>query len=257
MRPSEPHPAPRPIRPARVLLHPLWLGALVVLVLNDQWLKHADVLPPVLTGKLSDFAGMLVAPALLAAMLGVHTRRGWWLAHLAVGSVFTALQLSPAFATQWSASMGAFAFPWWVTSDPTDLIALPLLFGSARWFVAAMAVPSRRLARRSAEAGAAGVGLLCCMATSQENGGEWFPDVDAEAWLHNGTDDELVIRVRQLRPSVQLDCDAVASDPAGLLPASLFDRAQSWTLPPDANMAVLESDAIGCRVAMIDADAFA
>ncbi|MBC8069515.1 MAG: hypothetical protein IAG13_14355, partial [Deltaproteobacteria bacterium] len=45
--------------------------------------------------------------------------------------------------------------------------------------------------------------------------------------------------------------------PAGLLPASLFDRAQSWTLPPDANMAVLESDAIGCRVAMIDADAFA
>jgi hypothetical protein len=256
-RRSSPSSAPSSVlRPARVLLHPLWLGATLVLALNDHWLKHADMLPSVLTGKLSDFAGMLVAPALFAALLGVRTRRGWWLAHLAVGSVFAALQLSPACATLWSTLMAAFAFPWQVTSDPTDLLALPLLLVSLCCFAPAMTTASLRLARRSAEAGAAGVGLLCCVATSRAEPGEWLPDLDADVWLHNGTDAEQVIRIRELRAEIALDCDAVRSDPARLLPLVLFDTVQSWTVPADANVAVIEPDRerAPCHAAIIDAD---
>ena len=46
------------LRPSRALLHPLWLGSLALLVLNDHVLKGAGLLPGVLTGKLSDFAGV-------------------------------------------------------------------------------------------------------------------------------------------------------------------------------------------------------
>lgn len=258
-----PSPSVAPIRPARALLHPAWLIALVVLATNDHWLKQAAILPPVVTGKLSDFAGLLVAPAVLAAMLGLRTRRAWWLAHLAIGLVFSALQLAPAFAELWSALMGAFAFPWRVTSDPTDLVALPMLALSARLFWPAMTMRSIRLVRRSAEAGAAGLGLMCCVATSRETPEpepweepEWLPDVTADVWLHNGTGEAQVIRIRPLRGSVQLDCNAVKEDPARLLRAPLFDHVQSWTVPIDANLSVIDHEpgAAPCYAAMVDAD---
>lgn len=43
-----------------LLLHPAFLVGLAVLILNDFWLKAA--FPGWLTGKLSDFAGLLVFP---------------------------------------------------------------------------------------------------------------------------------------------------------------------------------------------------
>ncbi|MDP6933021.1 MAG: hypothetical protein QGG40_08885, partial [Myxococcota bacterium] len=46
--------------PAEGLLHPAPLLALVVLVVNDHWGKGH--LPAVLSGKLSDFAGLLFFP---------------------------------------------------------------------------------------------------------------------------------------------------------------------------------------------------
>src|SRR5687768_980006 len=51
-------------RPAGALLfHPLTLVSVLVLVLNDHYLKAA--FPSALTGKLSDFAGMFAAPLVL------------------------------------------------------------------------------------------------------------------------------------------------------------------------------------------------
>ena len=80
------------LRPGRALLTPTWLAALAVLGVNDHLLKGAGVLPGGLTGKLSDLAGMVVAPALLAALLGLRTRRGLLVCHLAVGAVFAAIK---------------------------------------------------------------------------------------------------------------------------------------------------------------------
>jgi hypothetical protein len=47
------------------LRSPMFGAALSVLVLNDHWLKGAGLLPGWLTGKLSDFAGLIVAPILV------------------------------------------------------------------------------------------------------------------------------------------------------------------------------------------------
>ncbi len=247
----------------RALLHPLWLGSLALLAMNDHWLKGAAIMPELVTGKLSDIAGMIVAPAVLATALRVETRRGWWLAHVAVGVVFTAIKLSPACAALWSALMGGFGFAWAIVVDPTDiLVAIPALVLGGVALRSALATPAVRLARRSAEAGLAGVGLLCSVATSAPNPepGTRFPEIFADVWLHNGTELPQVVRIRPLRPTVQLDCDAVATDPARLLPDVLFDAVQSWTVPPDANIAVLDPETEGdarCFAALVDADDFA
>ena len=51
------------LRTARTtLLHPVFWAALTILVLNDHLLKGAGLVPALLTGKLSDFAGLIVAP---------------------------------------------------------------------------------------------------------------------------------------------------------------------------------------------------
>src|SRR5690606_28492776 len=61
--------------PAMALLHPVTLLSLVVLVLNDHWLKR--VAPSVLSGKLSDFAGLVLAPLVLhASYEGLSVARG-------------------------------------------------------------------------------------------------------------------------------------------------------------------------------------
>jgi hypothetical protein len=77
--------ARRGLRPEHGLLTVSWIAALALLVLNDHVLKHAGVLPGWLTGKLSDFAGLYVAPALLASLLRVSTRTALAACHLAVG----------------------------------------------------------------------------------------------------------------------------------------------------------------------------
>ena len=96
---------------ARLLLHPVWLGSLALLALNDHWLKGSGLLPGALTGKLSDFAGLMVAPLLLAVLVGVRRRSTWLLAHVAVGLVFAAIQLWGWAADGWSQLMGLVGQP--------------------------------------------------------------------------------------------------------------------------------------------------
>jgi len=274
MRLAQPYPSPSSSSPTgvaqRALLHPLWLGSLLVLALNDHVLKGAGLVPDAVTGKLSDIAGMLVAPALLATALGVRSRRGWIAAHVAVGAVFAAIKLSTSAASMWSALMGAFGFAWTIVIDPTDVaVAIPALLLGAHVLGRAMTMAPARLARRTAEATAAGIGLMCSVATSapepepeepwpEEQ--EWLPDVFAEVWVHNDTGASQVIRVRPLLPTVVLDCDVIETDPAGLLSDALFGEVLSWTVPSDANLPVLDpelgNDGRACRVALVDADDF-
>nr|WP_062336489.1 hypothetical protein [Herbidospora sakaeratensis] len=105
--------------------HPLTLLALVVLVVNDHVLKAAW--PGLVTGKLSDVAGLLVLPPLLDLAL----RRP--MASIAVtGLGFTLVKTTATGA--WLASE-AWTIVWGpsrVLADPTDLLALPAL-GAAWW----------------------------------------------------------------------------------------------------------------------------
>ena len=137
-------PSARPaLEPTRALTHPLWWGALFVLVANDHLLKGSGILHPFVTGKLSDVAGMMVAPVVLCALLGLRSRFTWVLAHVAVGAVFAILNLLPQAAHAWSEAFASLGLPFRVWADPTDLLALPALAVAYVTFTKARAVASR------------------------------------------------------------------------------------------------------------------
>ena len=259
------------LRPGRALLTPTWLLALAVLGVNDHLLKGAGILPGSLTGKLSDLAGMIVAPALLAALLGLRSRRGLLLCHLAVGAVFAAIKVSPAAADAWSWLMGLAGNAWTITVDPTDLIALPVLAIGWRALVPAMARPMPALqtrAPRIAQIAAIVTGTALSVATSspnepQETGeadageADWgefgeqgefdsgvdsgfieYEDIQADVYLHNSSEADIIIRTRELLPEVQLDCIAVEEDPGLLFSEPLFGAGLTYTMPARTNAAV-------------------
>lgn len=130
------------------LLTPVFLVALVVMALNDQVLKEA--VPSVATGKLSDLAGMVVAPVLAVSLVEVAVRRpvgerAWWVAAGLTGVVFSLVKLwAPAASVyehvfgfaRWPVDAAADAVagrplrdaaPVRLWRDATDLVALPLL----------------------------------------------------------------------------------------------------------------------------------
>jgi hypothetical protein len=121
------------------LLHPVALAAIAVLLVNDHVLK--DAYPGWATGKLSDVAGLVFFPLLLAMILPIRTAIG------ATGLAFAAVKLwEPANgAGEWV--MGAIRWPLDavttlslpalarvdIVRDPTDLLALPSL--AAAWWI--------------------------------------------------------------------------------------------------------------------------
>jgi len=133
---------------AHAVLHPLALGALALLILNDHYLKAAY--PGWWTGKLSDLAGLAVVPLLVAAggqLIGLWPggMRTVVTIVAATGVAFGAVKLlTPAgdvyrvgfAALQWparaiAASVRGAPLPTLgraqLTPDATDLLALPAL----------------------------------------------------------------------------------------------------------------------------------
>lgn len=255
----------------RALLHPVWLGSLAVLACNDHLLKGADLLPGLVTGKLSDFAGLMVAPLLLAFGLRIRSRTGWLIAHLIIGIVFAGIQVSTMAANSWSALMGLVGFPWVITQDVWDLIALPMLALSywsypriapgiapgigpgiapsiAPSIANAPTVTGPKLAIHGA---AAGVGLFCSVATSDDTE---RATIFAASYVHNANDFEIVVRTRILRPEVVLDCDRIAQDPGGLLTAPLFGNVDVFALEPDQKLELTAPDQYACWAALVEAE---
>ncbi|MFO0640664.1 MAG: hypothetical protein U0183_15700 [Polyangiaceae bacterium] len=136
----------------RLASRPLPLVATVTLALNDHVLKGSAVLPEVLTGKLSDVAGLFVVPVLAAGLASELGARGRALSRVAacaacvVGLVFAAIKTSPA-ACAWLTAHGT---P--TVCDPSDLFALPALV--AAWVyvarVARTTIDERAVARTGA-----------------------------------------------------------------------------------------------------------
>lgn len=248
------------LTPARALLHPAFVGSLALLLVNDHVLKQSGALPGVLTGKLSDFAGLMVAPTVLMVMLslaGLRDRRNWLGCHLAVGAVFAGIQIVPAVAAGWSNLIGALGVSWVTTMDPTDLIALPMLAVSYLVLGRHMQTELEAAGRRLAEIGTGALGLFATVATSPGGGGweeggweegGWFPDIDAEVYLHNATNDAKTVYVRPVNPALEMDCDAIAEDPGRLLTADAFGEALEWSIPSGANVPIDldESTGFGC-----------
>lgn len=155
------------IKPLAALTHPAWILGLTLLVVNDHILKQSEFAGAV-TGKLSDFAGLLIAPVLLAAVLGVSRRAGLWACAAAVGVVFSAINLSPALAAAWDATV-SLVVPFHTTVDPTDLMALVMIpLGLVLFNADMVAATARRTSRRTAQYALATIGSVMCMATSCE-----------------------------------------------------------------------------------------
>jgi hypothetical protein len=259
---EELHPMVRDLRPHRSLVHPLWLGALALLVLNDHLLKGGGLLPGWLTGKLSDFAGLLVAPAVLATLLGVASRRGLLAAHAAVCAGFSLINLFPGIARAVEALTAPTPFPWRITVDPTDLIALPMLVVSYRVLGASMRRPAHvaAFARRASLM----AGSLASVATSyvdpcQETGECGGPPIpsqgDASLLLGNTTESEQFVRLRHLRDSVQIErCEALLQDPTRALSRELFGPAELWQVGPGQAIPLQNA---GCDAYLIDGDGLA
>ncbi|TKK87760.1 hypothetical protein FDA94_16415 [Herbidospora galbida] len=115
--------------------HPLTVLALVVLVVNDHLLKYTW--PGLVTGKLSDVAGLILLPAVLdlalrrpAVSIAV-TGAGFALVKATATGAWLA---SEAWTLVWGPSV--------VLADPTDLLTLPALY--VAWWASRHPVPTGR-----------------------------------------------------------------------------------------------------------------
>jgi hypothetical protein len=168
---AAPAPGQRPL-PGDALLQPLALGAIAVLLLNDHVFKAFA--PGLVTGKLSDIAGLVFFPLLLVAFAElVLTATGRWrgpevrlvgAAVAVTGVAFTAVKLLPGAEALYEQVLGIAQWPFRLlagllpgngaaggpvpvelTRDPTDLVAL-----AALWIP--MELGARRAGRRAAAA---------------------------------------------------------------------------------------------------------
>ncbi|MBN2302947.1 MAG: hypothetical protein JXQ72_00630 [Anaerolineae bacterium] len=121
-------------RALRALAHPAVVGAVILLLINDHILKHTY--PSWWTGKLSDVAGLIFAPLIVACLLAwVIPSRPWrdavvgWLAFGLTGLIFALTKTVPAVnalvTDLWAAASGLDSV---LLRDPTDLLALPALW---------------------------------------------------------------------------------------------------------------------------------
>lgn len=142
--------------PGDVLLHPVALVAVGVLLVNDHYMKRHT--PGVVTGKVSDVAGLVFFPLLALAILEgarkvarvspwqLSTNALAWLV-VVTAVAFALVKVSPGVADAYSSALGLMAWPVRalvsgasspepvrVLADATDLVALPALIGA--WCVA-------------------------------------------------------------------------------------------------------------------------
>lgn len=145
------------------------LVALGIWIVNDHVLKHAQVLPGWVTGKLSDFAGLFCFPLVMVALARLLFRpreaatahRWMTMAGILTAALFTIVKVAPPVA-------GALSEVWGqVRPDVTDLLALPSVLLAVRWYhrvaLRRRASPMPRLIRM----GVLLAGLLATAATSQ------------------------------------------------------------------------------------------
>jgi hypothetical protein len=120
-----------------LLCHPLSLGAILLLLVNDHLLRR--VWPSWFTGKIGDIAWLFFVPFALAALLawlvpGDDKRRDRIvgpLSYLSIGVVFGLANLSPGFAQLLAGGIANLTgLSIVITSDPTDLLTLISLAAS-------------------------------------------------------------------------------------------------------------------------------
>ena len=112
------------------LSHPVSIGAIIVVLLNDHWWRR--VAPSWFTGKIGDFAWLMFAPFLLAAILAWLLPKRMELVGrtsiIITGLVFALIKTVPFFHAGF-AELFRRLIGWTPSTvlDPTDLLTLPAL----------------------------------------------------------------------------------------------------------------------------------
>ena len=143
--------AQTPALPLGEAVHPVALAAVALLAVNDWVLKPRlgqGPMASIVTGKLSDVAGLVFAPVVLSAAIGLvlHaaarlgaridpslSRRRLIGCIAATAAVFAAVKLDPAAARALAAMISRFGRPAVITLDRTDLACLPAL--AVAWWI--------------------------------------------------------------------------------------------------------------------------
>lgn len=238
----------RNLSPEQALLHPIWLVSLAVLVVNDHILKES-VAAGAVTGKLSDFAGLIVAPILVATLLRLKSRTGVWMASGAVMSVFATINVWPAAASVWDGAMSTI-WPWVTTVDPTDLIAIPFALVAIGLVLPSMEQVSANRGRRVAQAGLATVAGMASIATSQPPPECEFGDcgftqetqISSRVSLLNRTHELHAFRVSGLRSDLVVDCGELERDPNAVLGRGAFTNATLWFVQSGQEIALTDGE---------------
>jgi hypothetical protein len=182
------------------LCHPAWWAALALLLLNDNLLKGGGIVPGWLTGKLSDFAFLVLAPVLLTALLPLRLGGRRVLAFALVVGVYVTADLSPVASDAIVALAAKLGFHWRLWPDVTDLLALSVLPGS--WWLAGRSQACVRSGRRRLlKATGVFVGGIACLATGD------LPQDDHFPFLVNQTDQEQTLTFTGLLKKTPCDAD--------------------------------------------------
>ena len=205
------------------LTHPIWWVSLIVLVLNDHFLKGAGILPGWVTGKLSDFAGLIVAPVLVVSLFRIRSWTVRVFAFAAVVVPFVLINLWADAALVVEAITAKLAFPWRIWSDPTDLAALAVLPVAVR-IVDSSSRPVRQPCRfggkKAAYVGAV-LGGLACLATS--NPADRF---DPKMPIHIVNRSMEPRRVCVFHITAPINCENLRNGPDGVITPTMFVRGQ-------------------------------
>ena len=229
-------------RSGRGVGHPLWLASLALLIVNDHLLKGAGLLPGWLTGKLSDIAGLIVAPVLLATILRARGARARAAACVSVAVAFVAIKLSQPAAHAVERAFALAHVPWRIWSDPTDLLAL-LVLPAAWWLTGrrAPATPAEPAPARLRERLLVIAGACACMATSLPPD----PYQTFDLSLVNRTSGIRAVALYKADPAA-LDCAAIEAGDLTSLTGATFSS------PTCAELAPGKSARLGVTIAVSD-----
>lgn len=231
----------------RGLLRWPYVVALVALVLNDHVFKGSGWLPGWVTGKLSDVAGLFLAPAVLAALLQVETRRAVWGCAAATALVFSALELSPQFVAVWETASQLLGVPWRVTMDATDLLTVPMVVPGVWCFRA------RRCTPPFGERALLATALVACAASSPVDD---VRDTNQNApVIVNSGAMALELRVHTLRSELQVDCGSIRAQAGSALPTSAFVVTRVDQLQPHGSSSLPVAGA-ACSLVMLSVSGF-
>jgi hypothetical protein len=239
-------------RMPRAFGHPLFFGALALLVLNDHVLKGSGILPGALTGKLSDFAGMLVAPPLLALALGCGAASSRAAATIAVGVVFAAIKLSPQAAHALEEVLHACHLRARIWVDPSDLLALIVLpLGHALARPRAVSGPLTAPARAWFERCAIAAAACACLASIGGGDDDDGSDRGGGPEIENASDQDIRVIVASTEGAG--GCRIYRDDRIALLTADAFVAPREIVLKPKqrAPLTVQTSGDIACGAASI------